>query len=404
VNKKEAFFIDNLLIGEILLLILALQTMILEESQVTSTPRERCIATLELEEPDRVPLFELGVNLATIERILGRRTVSAPLGRMTSQELCDLARDIVLSYEKAGLDMVPASAGIPENYPEGFLPSRVSENRWKDEFGRIWEDRPGITGLSWYIGGTVKTWEDLNEIKGIDPKMPGRTALAERIIELGRKKDLAVTGYVDGPFLTAYMTTGLETFLVKFYRDRAFAKELLEFSLRFNITLAKKLIESEVDAIVVGEDIADIHGPFINPKEFKASILPYLKMEISEIKRSGIKMILHSDGYTMPVFEDLVKLGIDGYQAIEGDAGMDIGLLKERYGDRLCLLGNVDCGYTLSRASVREVMQETRTVIDKAGHGGGLIMGSSNSIHDGVKFENFLAMIEATKEYGKYYG
>ena len=369
---------------------------------MTSTPRERCIAVLELEEPDRVPLFELGVNLATIERILGRRTVSTPLGRMISQELCDLARDIVLSYEKAGLDMVPASAGIPENYPEGFLPSRVSENRWKDEFGRIWEDRPGITGLSWYIGGTVKTWEDVNEIKSIDPKMPGRTALAEKIIEFGRKKDFAVAGYVDGPFLTAYMTAGLETFLVKFYRDRAFTKELLEFSLRFNTTLAKKLVEFGVDTIVVGEDIADIHGPFINPEEFRASILPYLKKEISEIKRSGVKVILHSDGYTMPVFEDLVRLGIDGYQAIEGDAGMDIGLLKERYGDKLCLLGNVDCGYTLSRASVGEVVRETRTVIDKAGHGGGLIMGSSNSIHDGVKLENFLTMIEATKKYGKY--
>jgi len=369
---------------------------------MTLTPRERCIAAFELEEPDRVPLFELGVNLATIERILGRRTVSTPLGRMTSQELCDLARDIVLSYEKAGLDMVPASAGIPENYPEGFLLSRVSENRWKDEFGRIWEDRPGITGLSWYIGGTVKTWEDLNKIKDIDPKMPGRTALAELVIEFGRKKDLAVAGYVDGPFLTAYMTTGLETFLVKFYRDRVFTKELMEFSLRFNATLAKKLVEFGVDAIVVGEDIADVHGPFINPEEFRASILPYLKREISEIKRSGVKVILHSDGYTMPVFEDLVRLGIDGYQAIEGDAGMNIGLLKERYSDKLCFLGNVDCGYTLSRASVGEVIRETRTVIDKAGHGGGLIMGSSNSIHDGVKLENFLAMIEATKKYGKY--
>lgn len=369
---------------------------------MASTSRERCIAALNLEEPDRVPLFELGVNLSTIERILGRRTVSAPLGRMTSQELSDLARDIVLSYEKAGLDMVPASAGIPENYPDGFSPSRVSERRWKDEFGRIWEDRPGVTGLSWYVDGTVKTWEDLNKIKLLDPDMPGRTALAEEIIEFGRKRNLAVAGYVDGPFLTSYMTTGLETFLLKFYRDRAFAKELLEFSLKFNMTLAKKLIEVGVDAIVVGEDIADIHGPFINPEEFKMSILLYLEKEISEIKRSDVRVILHSDGYTMPLFEDLVKLGIDGYQAIEGDAGMNIGWLKERYVDKLCLLGNVDCGYTLSSASIEEVVRETRTIIDKVGHGGGLIMGSSNSIHDGVKLENFLAMIEATKKYGQY--
>lgn len=116
-------------------------------------------------------------------------------------------------------------------------------------------------------------------------------------------------------------------------------------------------------------------------------------LEISEIKQSGVKVILHSDGYTMPLFEDLVKLDIDGYQAIEGDAGMNIGLLKERYVDKLCLLGNADCGYTLSKTSVGEVILETRNVIDKAGYGGGLVMGSSNSIHDGVKLENFLASL-----------
>ena len=163
------------------------------------SPRERCIAAINLEEPDRVPCFELGVNLATIEKLIGQPTVSAALGCMTTDQLRELACDTVEAYATAGLDMVPASAGFPENYREGYVPERISPNRWVDEFGRIWEDRPGLTGLSWYIGGTVKSRGDLEKIRAIDTDDSGRTALARETIRSARQKGLAVMGYVDGP-------------------------------------------------------------------------------------------------------------------------------------------------------------------------------------------------------------
>jgi uroporphyrinogen decarboxylase len=366
------------------------------------SPAERCIAAINLEEPDRVPCFELGINLATIEKLLGRATVQAALGCMTSQQLKTLARDTVEAYARAGLDMVPASAGFPENYREGFIPERVTPNRWIDEFGRIWEDRPGVTGLSWYIDGTIKSRDDLEKIAQIDPEDPGRTALAKETIRCARERDMAVAGYVDGPFLTAYMTVGLSDFLVKIYRDRVFTSRLLDLVTRFNCAQARRLTELGVDAIIIGEDMAGSNGPLINPRDLKNIMFPFLAREIEEVRRTGTKVIIHSDGNTMPVFEDIAALGIHGYHAIEPDAGMDIALLKERYGDRLCLLGNVDCGNTLTHGSPSQVIAEARRVIEWAGPGGGLILGSSNSIHDGVKLENFLAMTQTAVKYGKY--
>jgi uroporphyrinogen decarboxylase len=97
-----------------------------------------------------------------------------------------------------------------------------------------------------------------------------------------------------------------------------------------------------------------------------------------------------------------VSLGIEGYQAIEADAGMDIALLKDKYGDRLCLIGNVDCGETLTHGSPSQVVAEARHVIDCTAGGGGFILGSSNSIHDGVKLENLLAMTDTAVKHGKY--
>ena len=360
------------------------------------------MTAINLEEPDHVPCFELGMNLAMIEKLLGRPTVSAAFGCMTTEQLKVLARDTVEAYAVGGLDMVPASAGAPENYREGFVPQRLTANRWVDEFGRIWEDRPGLTGLSWYIDGTVKSSEDLHKIAEIDPEDTGRTALARETVKCARDRGMAVAGYVDGPFLTAYMITGLADFLVKIYRDRPFAIKLLELVSEFNCVQARKLTELGVDMIIIGDDMAGSNGPLMNPRDLKSITFPFLAREVEEVKRTGTRVMIHSDGNTMPIFEDIVALGIDGYQAIEPDAGMDMALLKRKYGDRLCLIGNVDCGNTLTHGSTSEVIVESRRVIDSAAQGGGLILGSSNSIHDGVKLENFLAMTRTAVDYGKY--
>jgi len=81
---------------------------------------------------------------------------------------------------------------------------------------------------------------------------------------------------------------------------------------------------------------------------------------------------------------------------------MDIGEVKRRYGHRVCLIGNVDCGYVLSQAGPEEVEAAVRECIHKAAPGGGFILSSSNAIHSSVKPENYRTMIEAARRYGHY--
>ena len=98
----------------------------------------------------------------------------------------------------------------------------------------------------------------------------------------------------------------------------------------------------------------------------------------------------------------ILDAGIDCLDPIDPIAGMDIGEMKKRIGDRVALKGNVDCAKTLTFGSVREVVDETRQVIRKAGRGGGLIVSSSNSIHSAVRPGNYLAMWNAIRTYGTY--
>jgi uroporphyrinogen decarboxylase len=62
----------------------------------------------------------------------------------------------------------------------------------------------------------------------------------------------------------------------------------------------------------------------------------------------------------------------------------------------------VDCAHLLSFGTPEEVIEATMTALEKGMPGGGYILSSSNSIHSYVKPENYQAMVDTLKKYGKY--
>ena len=81
---------------------------------------------------------------------------------------------------------------------------------------------------------------------------------------------------------------------------------------------------------------------------------------------------------------------------------MDSKEVKEKYGDKVCLLGNIEIGEILTLGTPEDVDAEVRQKIRTLAPGGGYTVGSSNTVAHYVKLENFKAMIEATRKYGKY--
>jgi uroporphyrinogen decarboxylase len=98
----------------------------------------------------------------------------------------------------------------------------------------------------------------------------------------------------------------------------------------------------------------------------------------------------------------IVDTGIDALNPMEPIAGMDIGSIKQKYGKRVCLIGNIDCAYILSEAPTEEVEAAVKECLLKASLGGGHIISSSNAIHSSVKPQNYRTMVEATRQYGRY--
>ena len=74
--------------------------------------------------------------------------------------------------------------------------------------------------------------------------------------------------------------------------------------------------------------------------------------------------------------------------------------MKEQYGHRFCLIGNIDSSRTLPYGTPADVAAEVREAIDIAAPGGGYILASDHSLHDGIPVENILAMFRVGPEYG----
>jgi len=101
-------------------------------------------------------------------------------------------------------------------------------------------------------------------------------------------------------------------------------------------------------------------------------VFSLLRKQVRRVQRKGVKVVLHCCENTFPNPDDLFDyVGIDGYHAIEPMAGMDIATIKEKYGSRISLFGNVDCSQTLCSSTTEEAKTETIDVLRKAAYGGG---------------------------------
>ena len=112
-------------------------------------------------------------------------------------------------------------------------------------------------------------------------------------------------------------------------------------------------------------------------------------------------MVYHSDGNFMDVLELILQLNPSGIANLEPPA-MDIFTLKQTHGQRVCLVGNIDLHYTLTRGSEEETRMEVREKIERVGEGGGYIVASANGLASYCKPENVVAMHETILEYGYY--
>jgi uroporphyrinogen decarboxylase len=367
------------------------------------TPRERVIAALQLEEPDRTPLFELLADPPIIEAVTG-----SPLHPRTSIYAFPILKDrekiIQGNFERAfrcyasvGLDM----AGAYMHVGPGYVPCRwIDNDTFIDEWGARWRftrEKDGYETCT-YIGGTVESAYELESFRIPDPNAPGRTVGLEYALRKYRDR-LLVAAVQNDVLSLSWRLLGLEKFLILTYRNLSIIERFMDQVTRFATEIAKVAVEAGAEVVVLGDDYGDSNGPFLHPDRMRRLVFPKLKIIVDSLKKRGAFVLKHCDGNLQPIMNDFITTGIDALHPI---TPMDIKEVKEQYGGELCLAGNIDCVSTLSWKKPEEVAQEVRECIRSVSPGGGHLLSSSNSITSSTRVENWIAMVETARKYGSY--
>jgi len=333
---------------------------------------ERVIAVLRRKIPDRVPVFEWMVDRKVVETI-------CPGGNMA---------DLV---DRVDLDAIVVS---PDEKLEW-----IDSSTCRDEWGVVKRD----TGQSCLmeIEHPIKTKGDLKRFVPPDPDAEYRFDSLKRVIRRfkGRK---AIIIKVRDVFSQPRDLRGFQNFLLDFVENPVLLEDLMDLSVDYYSRLARKAVDLGADIIHTGDDMADNRGPLVSPKHFREIVYPRFKKLVSLFKDTGVYYIKHTDGYLWPIIEMLVDSGIDMLDPIDPVAGMDIGEVKRKYGDRIGIKGNVNCAGVLQYGTPEEVIRATKDCMRVASPGGGHVLSSSNSIHSGVPPQNFLAMVQTAHQFGHY--
>ncbi|MHA1509676.1 MAG: uroporphyrinogen decarboxylase family protein, partial [Promethearchaeota archaeon] len=179
-------------------------------------------------------------------------------------------------------------------------------------------------------------------------------------------------------------------------------KRYIELRAKKLITAAKLNAETDFDVFFICDDTALKNTTMLNPKYHRELIIPAYKQAVQILKKAGKYVCFHSDGFTEPYFDGLIEAGFSGVESLEPMAGMNLKHLKEVYGDKLCLIGNIDVSQLLPYGTKDEVVNAVKKCIRDAGEGGGYMLSACTDITNSCKLENVLAMISATKKYGEY--
>lgn len=370
--------------------------------------KERVIAALEHREPDRVPVGEMAIDFELTERALGRPTLyrskwseyTALWNGRRDEIVASYGRDIVDLVRHFDLDYLAIPLG-PARQATYEPPEFVGEYSWRDAAGRTWQYSPESEGHAMCIDPIDMTADDIVMPPDPAPVDWSRLEHFEYIVkELG--KSHFIMGRVPAGLFPWQETLGsVDGFLLKMYDEPAFVERAVEAQTRHAIAYAQAMLEIGCDAVSPDADVCDNRGPTMGPDLFRQYSLPSIKRLADAIHSRGGWDVMHSDGYTWPILDDFIAAGIDGWQGIQPRIGMDMKLLKDRYGDRLCLFGGVDVD-TLVGGSPDDVANQVNYAIDHAAHGGGLVLGSGNTIMPGVPYENFQALLDATRKRGVY--
>jgi len=201
-----------------------------------------------------------------------------------------------------------------------------------------------------------------------------------------------------GVFGPARWWIGDEKLMTAFYKYPDRVHDLFKFITDFQIKTAREAVRNiKIDFVSFWEDFAYNTGPMFSPRIFREFILPYYKKMVDFFKGYGIDIFMvDSDGNFNVLIPLFLEAGVNTFFPLEAAAGMDAVALKEEYGEKIRLIGNIDKrALILGKDAIKkEVNRKIPYLLEQ----GGYIPSVDHLVPSDVPFENYMYYVKLVKK------
>jgi len=156
-----------------------------------------------------------------------------------------------------------------------------------------------------------------------------------------------------------------------------------------------------LDGFALCADYCFNTNPFFGPDLFDEFIGPFLKEILSEYRQMGYYSIKHTDGNIMPILQQMVDCEPDAIHSLDPQGGVDLKEIISLVGDKVCLIGNVNCGL-LQTGTEEECIEDVKRSLRDGMKAPGYIFSTSNCVYTGLPLERYELMQNVWKEFGNY--
>jgi len=328
------------------------------------TKRERVLAAIRHEQPDRTPhnVFFTNQSLQRMIEYTGAPDYIDTIGNHIS----------LMRLRK----------------PKRPIPG--NEEHLLDEFGVEFD----ISGADKDIGAVVNCIiNDINEMNAYEPPAIDEAWLREagqrHVAAGGDTFTVALLGF--SLFERAWSLCGMENLLCYMLTDADAVRSLLAKIVAYNLSKVRIAAECGFDGVMFGDDWGYQRGLIMGPALWRSLIKPYVAEMYAYVKSQGRIVLHHSCGDCREIMGDLTEMGLDVYQTFQPEI---YGLNKLR---GLTIWGGISTQVDLPFRTPREIYDITVRTMNALGEGGGYIAAPTHDVPGDVPPENIEAMIRAFK-------
>ncbi len=272
----------------------------------------------------------------------------------------------------------------------------------RDGWGRTNRVKPD----AYFMHQIDNAYDDNGQLKYGDfdaPDLPERYAGLDAVMDQLKQK-YCVFAKTGGPFIRTYFMTGEVNLLMNMAGDKELAKEQIMRTAHHLAAIGVEELrrwELYETGVWVFDDMAATDLPMFSPQTAEEVLAPAWGYMADQFKAAGAKkVIMHSDGNIGPLLDLFIDLGFDGINPVEYKAGLDCMKLRERYGDKLALIGGLSNGLILPRNNPAEVKDHVLRMMS-AGKEGGMVLGT-HSVGPDISLEIWDLAYQTYVDYRDY--